>query len=242
MSEHRLSEIVIERPRSGGGISLKKLQGFKKQMHRITQEATEDGLFNSYLIKPRHKTKHLSDHLGPLRRLLRSKVGQPWNDVHSELCQRLDSNTMVGRHVLDHVKDYVKQHVRSIDGVLYAPSSWGRLTPLGSGYWDQFYVDPETGILCAVPKVRRKREPDAPPNDLLIQDDYHRYLKLNDLWFLVTFEDFPPPPTESVTDVLVGSVRYCAATYWRGRRLYAVHKRQCNKKEIRFILSRLAKH
>ncbi len=240
MSEHRLSEIVIERPRTGMRISLKKLQGFKKQMHRVTQEATEDGLFNSYLIKPRNKTKYLSDHLGPLRRLLRSKVGQPWNTVHSELCRRLDSNTMAGRHVLDHVKDYVVLHVESIDGVLYGRSIWGRVTRLDHSYRDQFYVDPETGILCAVPKVRRKHEPPNPPDDVVIQDDYHRYLKLNDLWFLVTFEDLPPLPVELAADVLIKSMRHCAPIYVRGRRLYAVSKRQCNKKEIRFILSRLS--
>jgi len=55
MSEHRLSEIVIERPRVGARISLKKVTGFKKQLDNITKEASEDGLFNPYLIKATKK-------------------------------------------------------------------------------------------------------------------------------------------------------------------------------------------
>ena len=42
MSEHRLSEIVIERPRGGWRISLKKVTGFKKQLYKITQDAISD--------------------------------------------------------------------------------------------------------------------------------------------------------------------------------------------------------
>jgi hypothetical protein len=147
MSEHRLSEIVIERPRGGRRISLKKVTGNKKFLHKLTQEASEDGLLQPYLLKPRQKTKYLSDHLNPIRRLLKSKVGQPWNQVHSELSRRLDANTMTGRHVLDHVRNYVTEHVEFVDGVLYAKDGW-RHRPLRAGYYGQFYVHPETGLLC----------------------------------------------------------------------------------------------
>ncbi|MBM0740290.1 hypothetical protein JOY44_01425 [Phormidium sp. CLA17] len=237
MSEHRLSEIVIERPRGGRRTSLKKLKGFKKQLNQLTQDAAEDGLFNSYLIKPRKKTKYLSDHLGPLRRFLRSHVGQPWNTVHSKLCQQLDSNTMAGRHVLDHVKDYVVLHVEWIDDILYGQSQWGGRTRLDRAYRDQFYVDPKTGILCAVQRINRKEKSPTPPTDVVVIDVYHQYHKLNEIWYLVTFTDFPPLSTEYVVDIL-GQISSLSAVRVQGRRAYASHKRQCNKKEIRFILSR----
>ncbi len=146
MSEHRLSEIVIERPRVGMRISLKKLKGFKKQLDKLTQEASQDGLLSPYLIKPRNKSKYLSDHLGPLRRFLRSRVGQPWNNVYSELCHRLDHNTMAGQHVLGHVWDYVEQHVELINGIPYYKSR--RHLRLANWRHIQLYVHPETGILC----------------------------------------------------------------------------------------------
>jgi hypothetical protein len=241
MSEHRLSEIVIERPRGGMRISLKKVTGFKKQLDKITEDASEDGLFNPYLIKPTNKSKRLSDHLGPLRRFLRSKVGQLWNDVYSELCQRLDTNTMAGQHVIGHLWDYVERHVEIIDGSLYSKTSrWYRI-PLDRCYGDLFYIHPETGILCAVEKAPRKQKQKSEQTDILVVDDYHQYHKLNEIWYLITFDDFPPPPTDHVTDVLQGIIHRSAAIY-RGKRIYAARKQQCNKKEIRFILNQISQN
>ena len=239
MSEHRLSEIVIERPRSGMRISLKKLKGYRKRLRKLTEEASEDGLLSPYLIKPRNKSKYLSDHLGPLRRLLRSRVGQPWNDVYSELCQRLDSSTMAGQHVLSHVWDYVERHVELIDGIPYRKPYWGTYRSLENYYREQFYVHPETGILCAVEKKPRQQKRIQPRTDMVIVDPYHQYRKLKDIWYFVTFEEFPPPPTESVTDALQGLVFRRSAECVGGQKMYAVGKRQCNKKEIRFIKSQL---
>ncbi|MEL6383001.1 MAG: hypothetical protein AAFQ89_11240 [Cyanobacteria bacterium J06626_18] len=240
MSEHRLSEIVIERPRGGMRMSSRKLKGVKKRLYKLTQEASEDGLLSPYLIKTRDKSKYLSDHLGPLRRFLRSHVGQPWNDVYSKLCKQLDTNTMAGQHVLSHVWDYVERHTEMIDGVLYCKPEWGRFHPLEGHYRDRFYVHPETGILCAVEKIRRKQKP-RPRTDVLIIDTYHQYRKLNDIWYLVTFAEFPAAIADSITDILRGNVSYQNADYMTGRRIYAVSKKQCNKKEIRFIKSQLSK-
>ncbi|RCJ27685.1 hypothetical protein A6770_25425 [Nostoc minutum NIES-26] len=240
MSEHRLSEIVIERPRGGMKISLKKLKGFKKQLHKLTAEASQDGLLNPYLIKARNKSKHLSDHLGPLRRFLRSKVGQPWNDVYSELCQRLKTNTMAGQHVLDHVWDYVERYVEIIDSELYSKSyRWYRIRLDGS-YRDRFYIHPQTGILCAVQKVPRKQKQKPEQTDVVIVDNYHQYHKLNEIWYLITFADFPPQ-TDYVMDVFKGLIHRSAAMS-KGQKVYAASKQQCNKKEIRFILNQLSKN
>lgn len=241
MSEHRLSEIVIERPRSGMRISLKKFKGFKKQLDKLTQEASEDGLLSPYLIKPRNKSKYLSDHLGPLRRFLRSHIGQPWNDVYSELCQRLDSSTMAGQHVLSHVWDYVERHVELIDGIPYSKPYCISHRQLGSHYRNQFYVHPETGILCAADKIPRKPKRTPSQTDVIILDDYRQYQKLNEIWYLITFEEFPPPPRELVRDVLQGLISRGRARYVKGQRIYAARKQQCNKKEIRFIVNQLSK-
>lgn len=100
MSEHRLGEIVIERPRGGMRIKSTRLAGYHKELNRITQEATEEGLLRPYLIKNRYKSKWLSDHLGLLLRLLRSQVGQPWNQIYSRLCRDLNPQTLAGQHVI----------------------------------------------------------------------------------------------------------------------------------------------
>lgn len=239
MSEHCLSEIVIERPRGGMRISLKKLKGFKKQLHQLTEEASQDGLLSPYLIKPRNKSKYLSDHLGPLRRFLRSKVGQPWNDIYSKLCQRLDSSTMAGQHVLDHVQDYVEQHVELIDGIPYQKSR--RQYRLTQGYRFKLYVHPETGILCdprnialtsiAAPTPKSKRR-----LDIVDLDAFHQYCKIDDIWYLITYREVPA--TGIVFDVLYRATITSGLKGYR-ERLYASHKRQCNKREIKMIQERL---
>lgn len=239
MSEHRLSEIVIERPRGGMRISLSKLQGFKKQLHQLTEEASQDGLLSPYLIKPRNKSKYLSDHLGPLRRFLRSCIGRPWNDVYSELCQRLDHNTMAGQHVLDHVQDYVEQHVELIDGIPYRKSR--RQYRLAQSYRFQLYVHPHTGILCdakepsqgaiAVPSAEPKPLP-----DVIKLDAYHHYHKLDNIWYLITYQVLPTA-TEHVFDLLE---RVIIKPGQRGYgQLYAAQKRQCNKRELKWIQKKL---
>jgi hypothetical protein len=238
MSEHRLSEIVIERPRGGMRISSTSLKGFKKTLYKLTVEASEDGLLNPYMIKVRNGSKFLSDHLGPLRRFLKSKVGKPWNEVYSELSQRLDASTMAGRHVLDHVWRYVEQHVELIDGVPYRKPYYGSQIKLVGYRYTSFYVHPETGILCLVKNTSRQQKV-SEPTDVVMIDKYYQYCKLNDIWYLVTFEDFPPPPTKYVTDVIRGFIDRDSAMSVRGRRIYAVSKRQCNKRQIKFILNQM---
>jgi hypothetical protein len=240
MSEHRLSEIVIERPRSGMRISSRRLKGQKKQLNKLTEVASEDGLLSPYLIKPRNKSKYLSDHLGPLRRFLRSHVGQPWNDVYSKLCRQLDTSTMAGQHVLTHVWDYVERHVELIDGIPYSKPYWIGPRRLDRNCRDQFYVHPETGCLCASEKTPRKRKQTPPQKNVVYLDDYHQYHQLDEIWYLITFESFPPPPVEWVTDMLQGAIARSNARLIQGQRVYAAQKRQCSKKEIRYISDRLS--
>jgi hypothetical protein len=232
MSEHRLDRIVIERPRGGMRISLKKLNGYKKNLAKITEEASTDGLLSPYLIKPVkivHKTKHFSDCLGPLRRWLRSKVGQPWDIVYNQLCQRIETRTVSGKHILSHVWDFVERYVELIDGFPYArnTSHYSQRKPIGS-WRDELYVHPETGILSLAKKLPNKAV--EKPRDRVIIDEYHEYRQLNDVWFLVTFQDHPP-------EVVVKGIE--PLYFNRG---YAVSKRQCNKKEIKYIMKQLAKN
>lgn len=233
MSEHRLDEIVIERPRVGSRD--KNLKKDKKALQIVDGEDYEGSRYEPLC---RSKTKHLSDHLGPLRRLLSSKVGQPWDDIYSELSQRLDRSTVTGQHVIDHLWDYVERNVVVIDGIpcRKTNSSYKRNQ---LAYWrDDFYVHPDTGILCIVkkaPKITPKRR-----DDLIVIDSYHHYRKLNELWYLITLQDLPF--MEDVTDVVLKiTLKPEMAWIEYGRKVYAVSKRQCNKKEIKFILNKLIK-
>ncbi len=240
MSEHRLSEIVIERPREGMRISLKKMTGYKKALQKITDEAAEEGLLSPYFIKTRKRTKRFSDHLGPLYRWLCSKVGKPWNETYSELCDRLDTSTLTGQHILSHLWDYVERNRVLIDEAI-AQTEPQIGPPFGSGYSkSNFYVHPETGILCVLPNKWTTRETYQKPDDSLSVDYYHEYRKIDGFWYFITFESVPEGVT--VRDLLrkVKIKRQMPVEYpWE---LYAARKRQCNKKEIKWILEKLSKN
>jgi len=239
MSEHRLSEIVIERPRSGTiRSSSRKIKGVKKNLYAVTKEATEDGLLRPYLLKT-PKLKNLSDHLAPLRGFLRSKVGYPWNEVYSELCERLKTNTMAGQHVLSHVFDYVNLHVEIIDGVPQGKPNGRFNFSLENSYYPKYYVHPKTGILCVAHKTRPKPKL-TKPKDLLVIDSYHEYRLINDIWYRVTFADLPG--ASNVHDVLLNGLITPQIAHNKYRLyIYAVQKLQCNKREIKWILDKLSR-
>jgi hypothetical protein len=226
MSEHRLAENTIERPRGGMRISLRKVKGQKTFLVKLTEEATTDGLLSPYLIKPRNKTKWFSDCLGPLYQWLQSHVGQHWDDVYSKLCQILDITTLSGQHIVSHVWQYVERNVELIDGVPYRKI----LRPYCDrplGYWyKQLYVHPETGILCLAKRIRKV--PEKKPDDFVFVDAYHHYRKIDDLWYAIELADLEPLGIN--TDMSsVNPAKYVAS------------KRQCNKKQIKLIMERLAK-
>lgn len=233
MSEHRLDRIVIERPRSGWKISSRKLPGYKKAMYKLTQEAAEDGLLRPYLLKNRWRSRYFSDHLSPLYGWLRSRVGQPWDRVYSQLCQKLDNRTLSGRHIFSHVWNYVERYAIIIDGVPYARDR--QMLPLWRGGWrsrPQLYVHPETGVLCAAsrPVATQPR----PNQQIVIVDRDHQYRQLDSIWYFVSFQMLTWK--EKGFDIL------CQSTldYWTGRReygepMYAFHKRHATKKEIKKI-------
>jgi len=235
MSEHRLSEIVIERPRGGMRKNSSRLKGVRRMLDRLTIEARDEGLLSPYLIKVRQKTKYFSDHLNPLRQYLRSKVGQHWDEVYSELCQDLDISTLSGQHILSHLWQYVERYVEIIDGKpCRKPYDRFSYRSFGS-YYNQFYIHPETGILCEAvrsPKV-------IPPNseDKIELDRTHYYYKLDDIWYLITFAEVPA--IAEVRDVVLKAYIQPETTAYKG--LYAAQKRQCNKKEIGWIRSYLSK-
>ena len=237
MSEHRLNEIVIERPRSGMRLSSTKVKGFQKSLYKLTKIATEDGLLSPYLIKTKTRTKYLSDHLGPLRRLLRSKVGKPWDEVYSELRKRLDFITVTGLHVLSHVWDFVYKDVEIIDGEVYVKPGTRRFGGGFGGRTDRFYVHPETGILCFFESFPSTWQPKTTiRSEKIAIDAYHEYHKINDFWYEVEFKDFPP--VVIARDVVLEkqiSRRDCWLFY--RKEVYAVKKQLCRQDELEFLQS-----
>lgn len=234
MSEHRLDKLVIERPRHGGGI--KTPPGSKKKWQKDNYE----GKMRESLRRPWYEgncAKHFSDHLGPLRRLLRSKVGQHWDDIYSELCQRLDRNTVTGQHVFHHIWDIVERDIVLVDGVPYRKTRQKYANPIPFYNWrGALYIHPETGILCL---AQNKPQPVQEKRDCIFLDTNHYYQQINQIWYFITVDDIPQG--EVVWDVVQKA--YVKRHPWdKQAQRYASSKRQCNKKELKRIEQQILPH
>ncbi len=253
MSEHRLDRIVIERPRNGWRVKSHKgiRKAIKQSLQQIKYDYEQEEIGS---LKPSYKevtrivkTKSFSDNLNPLFNWLRSKQGLDWDIVYAELSRVLDFNTLSGQHILSHVWQFVEKDVVIIDGFPYdKTASWnGSLRQLGK-WQDEMYVHPDTGILCLV-----KKQPKPKPkkrDDLLWIDRYNQYRKLNGIWYLVEFRDVPVPsisekgkicPTKVKDVILKETVTFSKLVPKNNCPKYAYKKRQCNKKEIRYILEQI---
>ena len=96
-------------------------------------------------------TKYFGDHLGPLRRFLSSRVGRPWDQIHSEISRALRARGVMQNHVLLHLDHMVFRRVTRIDGELYGHDD-GRYVAIR---WAPFYVCPKRGVLKRSPGHHR---------------------------------------------------------------------------------------
>ncbi|TAF54453.1 MAG: hypothetical protein EAZ60_16715 [Oscillatoriales cyanobacterium] len=96
---------------------------------------------------------------------------------------------------------------------------------LGSGR-EELYVHPETRILCLANKIRKL--PRKKPDDFLKIDDYHHYRKIDGIWYFFELADM---------EELEVTKYYSRVKTWK----YTASKRQCNKKQIKFITEQLSK-
>src|SRR5262245_19799390 len=108
-----MSKVIVERPRHGSSDRTRA-----KRRRREVRRLGLDALPRREGIKRlRGGTKHLNEHLAPLRRYLESQVGRPWDKVFSEICAHINRNSAVQDHVRDHVDDYVEVNTVLIDGI-----------------------------------------------------------------------------------------------------------------------------
>ena len=135
-----MKKVLTERPRIGHDRSYHDIRA---RMTRINFDdmPTKEGMRRPYSSRDEER-KEFSDLIGPLRRFLTSCRGRRWDDVWSEICAQLSSNT-VDSHLKDHVLRDVDLHTVMVDGVVFVRSRYrGFIEP------DGLYVHPETGLVC----------------------------------------------------------------------------------------------
>jgi hypothetical protein len=63
-----------------------------------------------------YEAKSLNENLNPLFGFLDKSVGRPWDDVYSEICQRINPTKAIDFHVLQHVGWHVELHGKKTYG------------------------------------------------------------------------------------------------------------------------------
>jgi len=142
-------ELLLERPRGG-----RRIRHVRRRLSPLRMDEAEAAPKRVSIGRGIDKTKWLSENLAPLRRYLESRLGEPWDQVYSEIRRHLRFDCAVQLHVLQHLFEYVELYVDIIDGV---PCSRPNGRVLGTHRYD-FYVCPETGaLLRRRPKRRHHR-------------------------------------------------------------------------------------
>ena len=210
-----MSKVIVERPRIKGSES--------RRGRRIDNDlrVSHEGMRAPHVRN--YNGKELNENLAPLKRFLTSKVGHRWNDVYSEICKNIRPDSTVQQHILDHVKQYVNTKVRrNEDGELWDYD--GRPGPLSN--WTQFYVDPDTGMLClnqcrvTWPRRRRMQQAEAEQARFARErrlPDGTEVRKHDGIWYTGVLKEVPAP-VKRTSIQLDGSVR----EYTTGGEVYDV--------------------
>jgi hypothetical protein len=222
-----MDKVIVERPRIGS-----RLRSRKKGYRKYIQRASLDNLPHREPMLGRWhgREKSLNEHLGPMRRFLRSQVGRPWNKVHQDLCEHISFDNAVQKHVLAHVFQFVRRLVKVRRGVVYSAelTGWLRGYELKPG---EMYICPRTGLL----KVVRAKRQVIRPRKIEVSPTVQCHWRDN-TWWEVRLRKLP-----AVTDELwelwlerlVNKLTEAELMAEYGGKFIAVSKRLLSRTEIR---------
>jgi hypothetical protein len=229
-----MDKVIVERPRYGSRIKARMKKGYAKYLQRR-------GLENLPKREPmmgrwRGRQRSLNEHLGPMRRFLRSCVGRPWDKVYQELCEHVALDNPVQNHVLTHVFDYVHRLVEERGGQIIATIGWWR-GPLRPG---EMYVCPRSGLL----KVVRPAKRGEPPRRICAGEGVQFHWREN--WWWEVRVRKPPADCGELWDVWlerrVAKLKIPARLQAYGGDLFATSKRPLSREEVRALYRRLRKN
>jgi hypothetical protein len=158
---------------------------------RIYEDDDSAGKMQTIKPKGPFVRKEFGENLSPLKRFLRSNIGNRWDDVFSELSRRMDIRGAVSGHIFDHIFHYVDiEAIEGEDGTVYADAA---SMDKGLSLLFGFYVLSD-GILREVKEKNKKRYSDNISNisekeKIHISDNKWLLKDRNTgIWYLCKFE------------------------------------------------------
>lgn len=221
-----MAKVIVERPRVGSRSPSRK-KGYRKYL----QSTPVDELPRSEPMLGRWHGmgKWLNEHLGPMRRFLRSNVGRPWNKVHQDLCEHVSFDDAVQGHVLSHIFDYVHLHVEVKDSAtVYSRTGWRTQRKLDE---NAMYVCPKSGLLKVVQAPVPRR-----PRTRVCTSGLIQFLLRDNVWWEVQVQSTVNAAGDRwdvwlEREVSQLSEQDCIASY--GGKLFATSKRPLTPSETR---------
>jgi len=193
------------------------------------------------------RRKWFSDLLGPLKRWLQSQVGQPWNDVYSEACAVIKPDSPIRAHVKTHLLEFVERYTFMRDGKVCILETGYRsrgeipVTELRYGR-SRFFVHPESGLLCVIPKRPRSRRIDSSVEQRAQTSRWVNHAlilrRLNGSWFACSLMPFPQKFAKGDSPWRFDSAEkklICRSSAYDiyGKTVYCIAKRQLSRRELK---------
>lgn len=157
-----MAKVICERPRTGGdGGKSKPPKGTQKRTQQAWKDDGEGFRKQESTARRRvygYDAKEFGELLGPLRGFLLSRVGHKWDDVYSEVCQHINRDNIVQKHILTHLFDYIALNVRVEKGKVYynEPQRYYRDKFPYEEISEETYRHPVTGIITKYKKKQKK--------------------------------------------------------------------------------------
>jgi hypothetical protein len=226
-----MAKVIVERPRVGSRLKSRK-KGYQKYLQQA--DFTHLPRVEPMLGRWRGMQKWFNEHLGPMRRYLRSQGGRPWNSIYKDLREHVRFDNVVQKHVLTHVFDYVHLEVRIENDRVVNESEWRRNIVLGPG---EMYVCPRSGILKVV-RPRREFRPKRRVQFVPLVQFHFR----DNTWWEVRLRERPNQPGELWDFWLEKSVAKVSVVEQKsiyGGNFVAVSKRALSRVEVRNLNRRI---
>jgi hypothetical protein len=228
-----MHKVIVEEPRHGGHRTKKN----RRDALPFDLLPTKEGM-----RRPHIRRKWFGEHLGPLKRWLRSKVGQPWNDVYSEACAVIKPNDVVRLQIRTHMMDFVKRHTFMRNGEVWYFDRFYE-APINSlvsaTVRPKFYVHPETGILHEAQQWKKSREPWPKRKAQLTSvskwvNDNLLLVRLDGLWFACEMKPYSHAPEHPPFDIIAKNrIADIHGYELYSRFVYCVAKRQLSRRELK---------
>jgi len=165
-----MAKVIVERPRIGSWVRSINRGAWRQ----IDWDEQPSGIGK---LRQWRNRKVLNENLRSLFRFLNSNVGQPWNDIYSEIRERINMNSAVQFHIWQHVQQYVCQHA-------YPHEDRSR--------WIAFYVEEATGLLRRNRAYYKwgRRKPRKKPT-VIECGQRGQFRRLDGVWYNLIFKPIP---------------------------------------------------